>query len=116
MIYPHARTLALETSSIPAFGRTLFLLSVWLDDVDAAESIEGACNYVFKPRFRHLPPPVLREPFRISPMVTCQPATVVGVIWEANPQTRASTLANDDRDLGLIYLGFIPNCGSVYLL
>jgi hypothetical protein len=114
VVCPHARTIALETLSMPACGRTLFLHSIWPDDGDAAESMYGPCNHVLKPRFQHLPPLVLSDPFRISTilsMVTSQPGTVVGAKWEANPQTLASTLAVDDR-----YLVLIPNCGSVFIL
>jgi hypothetical protein len=54
---------------------------------------------------------VLSIPCRLSPMVTFQPGTVVWVKWEVNHQRCASTLAVDDR-----YLGLLPNCGSVFIL
>jgi hypothetical protein len=97
MMFPHASTLAFVARRIPARRRTLLLLPIGLDDVDAAKGFKASLNQLIKPGIWQFPIFAVRNPRGIGPAIPLNPSTIIRPVWQPHPQTLTFSTAKQDR-------------------
>lgn len=102
VVGPHARALAFISFGIPTGWRTLFLFTIWLNNIDPTKRLQGLLYESIEPSLRKFPMFRGRNPFRVRSASALQPSSVGRGIWKAHEQGLSRTTPEQDGDCCLI--------------